>query len=350
MREGRPILRVVLIVIGAALALYIIYLLRKPIGWIVIAAFIAIAVSGPVNLLSRRMRRGLAIALVYLAVILVPLLMLAILVPPIVTQLGNLARNAPQYAQDVSNFVSDNKTLQELNEKYDLTQKLQEEAAQLPSKVGDAAGTLADVGAGIASSVFAGVTILILSIFMVGGAPRWRAAFLRLQPDERRDALDRLFDRIGAAVGNYVRGALLQALIAGVTSWIVLLVLGVDYPLALALVIFVLDLVPLVGATLGAILVGIVTVFTDFPTATIVWVVWSIVYQQVENNLIQPRIQSRAVKIEPVLVLVSVLFGATLFGVLGALLAVPAAASIQIAIREYWVYSGRLQPAPTGEA
>jgi predicted PurR-regulated permease PerM len=276
--------------------------------------------------------------------------MLAILVPPIVTQMGNLARNAPQYAQDVSNFVSDNKTLQELNEKYDLTKKLQDEAAQLPSKVGDAAGTLADVGAGIASSVFAGVTILILSIFMVGGGPRWRAAFLRLQSGERREALERLFDRIGAAVGNYVRGALLQALIAGVTSWIVLMVLGIDYPLALALVIFVLDLVPLVGATLGAILVGIVTLFTDFPTATIVWVVWSIVYQQVENNLIQPRIQSRAVKIEPVLVLVSVLFGATLFGVLGALLAVPAAASIQIAVREYWIYSGRLQPATSGEA
>jgi predicted PurR-regulated permease PerM len=350
MRDGRPILRVVLIVIAAALALYIIYLLRKPIGWIVIAAFIAIAVSGPVNLLSRWMRRGLAIALVYVAVILVPFFMLAILVPPIVTQMGNLARNAPQYAQDVSNFVSDNKTLQELNEKYDLTKKLQDEAAQLPSKVGDAAGTLADVGAGIASSVFAGVTILILSIFMVGGGPRWRAAFLRLQSGERREALERLFDRIGAAVGNYVRGALLQALIAGVTSWIVLMVLGIDYPLALALVIFVLDLVPLVGATLGAILVGIVTLFTDFPTATIVWVVWSIVYQQVENNLIQPRIQSRAVKIEPVLVLVSVLFGATLFGVLGALLAVPAAASIQIAVREYWIYSGRLQPATSGEA
>ena len=97
------------------------------------------------------------------------------------------------------------------------------------------------------------------------------------------------------------------------------------------MVIFFLDLIPLVGATIGAVVVGIVTVFNDFPTATIIWVIWSIVYQQVENNLIQPQIQKRAVDINPFLVVVSVLFGSALLGVLGALVAVPVAASIQIA-------------------
>jgi predicted PurR-regulated permease PerM len=100
-------------------------------------------------------------------------------------------------------------------------------------------------------------------------------------------------------------------------------------------VIFLLDLVPLVGATLGAILVGVITLFNDFPTVTIIWVIWSVVYQQVENSIIQPRIQARAVQVHPFVVLVSVLFGSTLFGVLGALLAIPIAAAIEISIVEY---------------
>jgi predicted PurR-regulated permease PerM len=169
----------------------------------------------------------------------------------------------------------------------------------------------------------------------VGGAPRWRAAFLRSQPRVRSEALERMFDRVGRAIGSYVRGALLQALIAGLSSWIVLLILGVPYAAPLAVVIFVLDLVPLVGATLGAILVGIVTLFADFPTSTIVWTVWSIVYQQVENSVIQPQIQRRATDVHPFLVLVAVLFGSTLLGVVGALVAVPAAASLQIIFREW---------------
>ncbi len=115
-------------------------------------------------------------------------------------------------------------------------------------------------------------------------------------------------------------------------------ILGVPFAGSLAVIIFLLDLVPLVGATLGAIIVGIITVFNDFPTVTIIWVVWSIVYQQLENNVIQPRIQARAVDVHPFVVLVSVLFGATLFGVIGALLAIPVAAAIQISIHEYSLY------------
>ena len=342
--------RVVAVVVVAVLALYLIYLLRKPLGWLVLAGFIAVAVSGPVRLFQRRLRRGLAIGLVYLVVILIPFLVAAVLVPPIVDQANNLATNAPQYARDLTETVQNNKTLHDLDDKYDLTAKIREQAGKLPAKVGDAAGVLADLGAGIVSSVFAGVTILILSIFMVGAAPRWRRSFVGLHPAQRATALNRLFDRIGTAVGGYVRGALLQALIAGVSSWIVLEILGVPYPVALALVIALLDLVPLVGATLGAVLVGVVTLFNDFPTATIVWAIWSVIYQQIENTVIQPRIQSRAVQVEPFVVLVAVLFGSTLFGVFGALLAIPAAATLQIAIYEYSLYRRlRLEGDPDEE-
>jgi predicted PurR-regulated permease PerM len=316
----------------------------------VLAGFIAVAVSGPVRFLERWIRRGLAIGVVYTGVILLPFLIAAVLVPPIVDQANNLATNAPQYARDLTQTVQDNQTLHNLDKKYDLTGKIEEQAGKLAGKVGDAAGVLASVGAGIISSIFAGVTILILSIFMVGAAPRWRESFVRLHPDQRARALNRLFDRTGNAVGGYVRGALLQALIAGVSSWIVLEILGVPYPVALALVIALLDLVPLVGATLGAVVVGIVTLFTDFPTATIVWAIWSVIYQQIENTIIQPRIQARAVQVEPFVVLVAVLFGSTLFGVFGALLAIPAAATIQIAIYEYTLFRrGRLEADPDEE-
>jgi predicted PurR-regulated permease PerM len=342
--------RVMYVVVVVALGLYLVYLLRQPLGWLVLAGFIAVAVSGPVRFLERWLRRGPAIGLIYTGVILIPFLIAAVLVPPIVDQANNLADKAPQYADDLTRTVQNNKTLHDLDKKYDLTDKIKEQALKLPNKVGDAAGVLADVGAGIVSGVFAGITIMILSIFMVGAAPRWRQAFTRLQPGHRARALDRLFDRIASAVGGYVRGALLQALIAGVTAWIVLEILGVPYPVALALIIFLLDLVPLVGATLGAVLVGLVTLFNDFPTATIIWAVWSVVYQQVENTVIQPRIQSRAVQVEPFVVLVAVLFGSALFGVFGALLAIPAAATIQIAIYEYLLYRrGRLGAEPGEE-
>jgi len=114
-----------------------------------------------------------------------------------------------------------------------------------------------------------------------------------------------------------------------------LLILGVDYALPLAVVVFLLDLIPLVGATIGALVVGVVTLFSDFPVDTAIWTVYAIVYQQVENNIIQPRIQARAVQLDPLVVLISVLFGSSLFGVLGALLAIPVAAAIQITYREY---------------
>jgi predicted PurR-regulated permease PerM len=338
--DTRAVVKVVWIVIASALALYLVYLLRRPLGWMFLAGFIAIAASGPVGALAKRMKRGFAIAIVYLGILLFPVALLSLLVPPIVTQVNHLIDDAPQYAQDVENFVNKNERLRKLNEDYDVTTKLQDEAAKLPSKAGDAAGLLADIGLGLVNSIFAGVTILTLSIFMVGGGPRWRRAFLESQPAHRAHRFERLFDHIGAAVGNYVLGALLQATIAGITAYLVLLAIGAPSPAALAVVVFVLDLIPLVGATLGAIVVGLVTLFGDFPVDTIIWVIWSVVYQQVENNVIQPRIQARAVKIEPFLVIVSVLFGATLFGLAGALLAIPVAASIQIAAREYARFRG----------
>ena len=330
-----------LIVVIVVLTLYVLYLLRTPLSWIFVAGFIAVAMSGPVNWLSRYMKRGLAIAIVYLGLILLPFALLALLVPPIVEQVNNLVDDAPQYAQDVTTFVNDNEQLRSLNEDYDVTTKLREEAGKLPARVGDAAAVLGDIGLGIVNGIFVAVTIVTLSIFMIGGGPRWRDAILRRQPAARGHSMRRMFEAISYATGNYVQGALLQATIAGVSAFIMLQILGIPYAAALAVIVFALDLIPLIGATLGAVLVGIVVLIAgDWPVDLIVWVIFSVVYQQVENNVIQPRIQSKAVALEPFLVVVSVLFGSTLFGIMGALLAVPIAASIQIAVREYLRFRG----------
>ena len=335
---ARAIARNVLVIVGVLLTLYIIYLLRKPISWLIIAAFLAIAVAGPVNFFQRYMKRGLAIALTYLCVLAIPIGLGAVLIPPIVNQVSDVATNAPSYVSDVEDYVQKNKTLNDLNEKYDITQKLSDEAQKLPSKAGDAAKVLRDIGFGLVSSIFAGVTILILSIFMVAAGPRWIEGFIRMQRPEHAERIERTLRRIANAVGNYVGGALLQATIAGVTAFIMLRILGVPFAGPLAVVIFVFDLIPVIGATIGAILVGIVTAFVNFPVALIIWAVFAIVYQQVENYVIQPQIQKRATKVEAFIILVAVLFGSTLFGVLGAILAVPFAASIQIAVAEYLEY------------
>jgi predicted PurR-regulated permease PerM len=333
---AKAIVRIVVIVVAVVLLLYLIYLLRQPLGWVFLAVFLAVALSGPVNFLSRRMRRGFAIALVYLALLAVPLLLAALIVPPLVTEANDLARDVPQYAQDLTEFVQENKTLREIDRDYNVTDKLQQEAGKLPGKLGGAAGTLRDVGFGLVSSIFALVTILVLAAFLLGSGRQWIDRALELQPPERAERLRRVLDRTATAVGNYVAGALTIAAIAGVLAYIVLLILGVPFRAPLAVLVGLFALIPLIGATIAAVIVGIVTLFTNFPTATIAWTIWAIVYQQVENHVIQPQVQMRAVQVHPFVVLVSVLFGATLIGVIGALVAIPVAASIQIALREWW--------------
>jgi len=343
---ARSVLRNVLIVVAVAITLYLLYLLRRPLGWIIIATFLAIAMSGPVNFLERHLgRRGIAIGLSYIALLLIPVGLGAIIVPPVVTGANDLANDAPRYAADVQRFVQRNKTLRGLEDDYGVVTKVEQEARKLPTRLGGAAGTLRDLGLGLVNSIFAGVTIIVLSVFMVGGGRQWLRKGAKLARPEHAELIDRMVDRMAIAVGNYVAGALAQATIAGLTTFIVLSILSVPFAAPLSVVVFFFDLIPLVGATIAAIVVGLVTVFANFPTATIVWVIWAIVYQQIENNVIQPQIQKRALDIHPFVVLVSVLFGSALFGVPGALLAIPAAASAQIAVLEYWRFTHPEAPA-----
>ena len=158
-------------VLAVVLAVYVVYLLRRPITWLLIATFIALALSPPVRFLSRRMRRGFAIAIVYIGLLLVPTGLGVLVVPPVVTQAQHFVDNAPRYAKEVTNYIERNRTLRDLQRKYDIGGQLQKKAGELPGHIGSAASVLADIGLGVVNSVFAVVTILILAAFMLARGP-----------------------------------------------------------------------------------------------------------------------------------------------------------------------------------
>ena len=346
----RSVLRVVLIVLAVVGVLLLIRMLWVPIAWLILATFLAIALSGPVNILARRMRRGLAITIVYLTMLLVPIGLAGLIVPPLVRQGVDFVEKLPQYANDLQDYVHKNKKLNKLNNDLGLTDRVNKLANDAPNRVGAAAGVLRDLGSGLVSSIFAGFTIFVLSIFMVARGRGWMDAAIDLRGTEHADKVKAAVDQIAAAVGNYVGGAIVQATIAAISSFVVLTILGVPFAGALAVIVGILDLIPLIGATVAGVGVGLVTLFADFPTATIVWAVFTLAYQQFENYVIQPQIQKRAVELEPFIVLVSVLFGGALFGVIGALLAIPVAATIQISIQEWWRYRLTAQAERLGTA
>lgn len=331
----RRVIRTVVTVIAAVFSIYLIFLLRTPLLWLVISLFVAIAVSGPVNLLARHINRGLAIGLVYLAIVLVPIALGAALIPPIVSSGVNLVHDLPGYINDFQETLQKDKRFEQIDRNFDVKGQLQELQQSLATRVGSAAGTLSDIGGWVISSIFGAFTIFILSIFMVARGRGWTEAIVHRRPVAEQAILARAFERIGVSVSRYIGGALLQAFIAGLFAFIVLEILGVPSPLVLAVIVAVFDVIPMVGSTIAGLLVGIVTLFASFPLDTIIWAAFVIGYQQFENYVVQPRIQSEAVNLEPFVVLIAVLFGGTLMGVVGAILAIPIAATIMIASQEW---------------
>ncbi len=346
----RAILRIVAIVLVVIGTVLLVRLLWQPIGWVIIAAFIAIALSGPVSLLEKKMPRALAIAIVYLLLLLIPAGIAAAVIPPVVDQGVNFANNLPGYTTDLQEAVEGNDRLRQINRDFGVTNELQRLAEDAPNHIGEAAGVVRDVGSGLFSGLFSALTILVLSIFMTARGRLWVDGALKLHGGKEAQAVGVALDRIANAVGHYVAGAAIQSTIAGLAAFIVLSILGIPFAGALAVLVALFDLIPLVGATIAGLIVLIVTLFTDFPTATIVWVVFAIAYQQFENYVIQPQIHKRAVQLEPFVVLISVICGGVLFGIVGALLAIPIAASIQIGAQEWWRFRlDRQITAPAGD-
>jgi predicted PurR-regulated permease PerM len=339
--SARLVAKVVLVVAAVVAALYFAYLIRDVIGLILIAAFFAVAIAPAVNWLDkRRVPRWLAILLVYLSIAAGIFGIGLLIVPPLVNGVEDLSADLPGYVDDLRN----NETFRDYDDRYQITEKLTEQAEQLPSQLGDAAGTLRDVTVGVFTRFVQLFSILVITFFLLKDGHRLLEFLYRQVPPERARRLRTIADDVSDAIAGYVFGNFVISVLAGLVTYVTLQILDVPFATPLAILFGFFDLIPLVGATLGGILVGIVVAFVHFPVGLVVWAAVLILYQQVENNLIQPVIYRRTVELHPLIVIVAILIGASLLGILGALLAIPAAATVQSIVRDYWrFYSGEFK-------
>ncbi len=341
-------MRVILIAVAIAGLLYLLWRMREVIGLVVVGAFIAVALAPVVNFIERRAHAPRAIAILgaYLILLIGVFGIGLLIVPPIVDEVDRFVNDVPTYVDD----IRDSKTLRKYDEKYDIVDNLEKQANKLPSLAEDAGSALKDVTVGVFTALFKLVTVLVIAAFLLFDGRRMLEFFFRQLPPEREKRARSIAADINRAVGGYVIGILTISLIAGSTTFLVLTILGVPFAVPLSVLMGFMVLIPLVGATIAGVIIGIVCALHDFPTAAIIWTVWLIGYQQIENHLLQPQIQKRTVSLHPLLVIVSVLIGASLVGIVGALLAIPAAAIVQIFVRDWWRYrKGALVPDELGE-
>jgi predicted PurR-regulated permease PerM len=327
--RARTILAILGIVLAVALALQVIWLARQVITWILVAVFLALALNPAVNWLQAHglRRRGAAAATAYVVTLAALAGLGALFIPTVVDEANSFARELPTYIEDLSEGRG---PFGRLEREYDIVDRVREQVSEGgASSLLGLSGTAVALTRSILTAIVAVVTIAFLTFFMLIEGPGWMQRFYALFSDRSRPRVERIANDIYRTIGGYVTGNLFISLIAGVASTIVLLVMGVPYAVALGLLVAILDLVPLAGATLAAIIVSTVA-FLDSLPAGIVVLAFFIVYQQVENHLIQPVVYSRTVQLSPLAILIAVLIGAKLAGILGALAAIPVAGTIQV--------------------
>lgn len=249
------------------------------------------------------------------------------LIPPLVTQTGELVENAPGYIESLQR----NETVNDLVQRYDILHKVQ--SAVDAGTVTDALGGVVGGAKLLFGTIFNVLTVLVLVIYFMAAFDRIKEGAYSLVPRSRRDRVRLLTDEILGKVGAYMVGAIAIAVLAGVCTFVFATIVDLPYPFALAVVVAVCDLIPQIGATLGAIIVSLVGL-ADSLTTGIVCIVFFVVYQQVENYLIYPRVMRRSVKVSDVAAVTAALLGVGLFGVIGALIAIPVVAAVQLIIRE----------------
>ncbi|MEV4349102.1 AI-2E family transporter [Actinoplanes sp. NPDC049596] len=350
-RDTALVARRTLVVIGLVLATLLVLLLIRAtsqvLTWILIAVFFAVALHPAVNWVERRAafgKRWLATLLVFLlALILIGGLVTLFLVP--------LIKEGLQVAQDFPKIIEDARSgrgpVGGLIERYNLFQYAQDHADQFRQYASGLGAPTLGLLRGAATSVAGIVTIFVLAYLMVLEAHKVVNGFLALFDEKVAERIRRVGHDCAKTVTGYITGNLLISIICGALTYAVLAVMGVPYAGLIALFVGLVDLIPLVGATLGAV-VATLAAFVESTTAGIVVIVFFVLYQQLENHLLQPLIFARTVKVNPLTVLIAILIAVELAGILGALLAIPVAGIVQIIARDIWdTRRGRLKPEPT---
>ena len=328
----RTIVRVIALVLAAAAAVQILDAVSRVLTWIAVSIFLAVALEPVVRVTERWMSRTWAVLTVFGGLLALVALFLAVLIIPIATQVDDLRDAAPGYLQRLER----NQTIRDLNQRDKLVQKAQDAAQQAPARVFGAAGRFVN-------GVVATLTVLFLTLFLMFELPTMSRGLLSLLTEDDAARVRLVAADVNRSIGGYVLGNLAISVIAGATVGISLWILGVPYAAALAVFMGVCDLVPLVGATVGALAAIGVAFAAQGVTAGIVMIVVNVVYQQFENHILQPIVYRKTVQLSAFLVLVAVLVGGELMGVLGALVAIPIAGSIQLVVRE--IRAGVADPA-----
>ena len=344
--RARTVLGVLAIVLSVALALQVIWLARQVLTWILISIFLALALNPAVEWFQRRgvRHRGVAAALTYLVTLSALTMIGALFIPTLVDQVNEFVDSIPRYVDDLTRGRG---RLGFLEREYHVVERVREAVSEGgATRVLGVSGTALAITKSIVTAIVALVTITYMTFFMLLEGPGWFERSLGLLPEGSRDRWRAVGHEIYRTVGGYVSGNLVISLIAGVTSTLVLLLLDVPYAVALGLVVAILDLIPLAGATIAAIIVSTVAFLEDPFPAGVVVLIFFVVYQQIENHLLQPLVYGRTVQLSPLAVLIAVLIGAELAGVLGALAAIPVAGTIQVLLRDQvGLRRARAQPA-----
>src|SRR5215211_1140304 len=332
-------------------AFFLLWQVRTFVGWFVIALFLAAVLSPAVNWLERRFRlinRPLAIALTYLGVLVALLLVVGIFVPVLVDQINGFtkfvttAANAPEGpTKYIEGLAKDNGLGGFMQRFEDQIDELRKQLGGVFQNLLSASGQIA---LSVAEMIAALATVLTLTFFLLLGSERYVNAGVGLFPERHQPLVRRILGQAGGAISGYITGNLAISVICGITTFIVLLILGMPYAAPLALLVAVLDLIPLVGATLGGALLVIVGLFVE-PWKAVVLLVYIVVYQQAEGSVLQPIVYSKAVQLNGLVILIALLVGGQLLGIPGALLAIPVAEIIRIVITEIRDYRRTTQEA-----
>jgi predicted PurR-regulated permease PerM len=300
---------------------------------ILVSFFIAAGLNPAVEWLEHRgVRRHYAVISVTAAVIFAVALFLVAIVPVITDQVASISANAPGWLDRLEN----NQQIQDLDAEYQVIDKIRDYVTDgdfLSTLFGGALG----FGLAVLGALFNGFIVLVLTLYFLSSLATTKAALYRLAPASRRDRVTRLGDRIIRSVGGYVSGAFVVAMCAGISSLGFLFIVGLgEYAVALAFVVALLDVIPMIGATIGAVIVTAIA-FAEDPKIGIACAVFYLIYQQVENYVIYPRVMSKSVDVPGAVTVIAALIGAALLGVVGALLAIPTAAALLMLTREVFV-------------
>jgi predicted PurR-regulated permease PerM len=300
---------------------------------VLVALFLAAGLNPSVEFFMRRgVKRTWAVVIVITAVLIALVLFFVALVPVISDQVAAIVDKAPEWFDEFQR----NRRIREIDQEFQVLDKARDYVTD-GKFAGALFGGVVGFGLAVLSTVANTFVIFVLTLYFVSGLAPIKQAMWNLAPASRRERIAGLGDRIFDNVGHYVSGAFLVAMAAGISSLVFLLIVGLgEYAVALAAVVAVLDVIPMIGATLGAIIVSAIGFATDLKIG-IACVVFYVVYQQVENYIVYPRVMQRSFDLPGWAIVIAALVGASLLGVVGALLAVPTAAAISMIIKEVWV-------------